>query len=215
MVIREIGFEDAPQVLIVEYDDMIEAVSANRADQSLGIRVLPRTTWCDGDFVNAHSADSTLEILAKDRIPVTDQIARGLIERKRLNQLLGCPLASVMRRDIEMDHKALLMREDDEAIQDTIACGGNCEKIYGPSRAHDYREMFASFVKAALNRAVACIWRQLIRQGHNRAVSVRTGCEVHPRADFHAPCVESAFSVAQQSPDGPFDLYGLSNANRV
>lgn len=41
MLVGEIGPEETFQVAVVEYDDVIEALTPNRSDQSLALRVLP------------------------------------------------------------------------------------------------------------------------------------------------------------------------------
>ncbi len=41
MVIQEILFQDSPEVLFVDDDDMVEAISAYGSDESLDVTVLP------------------------------------------------------------------------------------------------------------------------------------------------------------------------------
>ena len=41
MVIPQIRPKDPAQVLLVEHDDVVEALPADRADHTLGVRILP------------------------------------------------------------------------------------------------------------------------------------------------------------------------------
>lgn len=73
MVIDQVVLDDPPSVPLVDDDDMIEALSADRADEPLGKGVLPRRARRGPDLGDAHIAQAALHGLAEDPIVVVDQ----------------------------------------------------------------------------------------------------------------------------------------------
>ena len=70
VVIVEVIAKDSAQVPLVENYHVIEALSANRSDNTFHIRVLPgRSRRCD-DLVYAQVLDTPLHLFAIDRIPI-------------------------------------------------------------------------------------------------------------------------------------------------
>ena len=75
----------------IENDDAVEALPADRSDQTFTIRILPwRGGGCD-DFLDAHRLDAPDEIGAEDAVTVTNQIKGRGIVRKGFTHLLGGP----------------------------------------------------------------------------------------------------------------------------
>jgi len=70
MVIVEVIAKDSAQVPFVEDYHMIEALSANRSDNTFHIRVLPGRARCCDDFVYAQALDTSPHLFAIDRIPI-------------------------------------------------------------------------------------------------------------------------------------------------
>ena len=89
-------------MLLVQHDDIVEALSADSADQPLNERILPRRLWSRDDFSDAHVLDASAEVHAVDAVPVSDQEARRFVIRKGLDDLLGRPARSWMSRDVEV-----------------------------------------------------------------------------------------------------------------
>jgi hypothetical protein len=88
---------------------MLDALAPDRSDQPFGEAVLPRRGWGNGLVTYAHGAQSARDGSAIDAIPITDQIARGLIPRECLRDLECDPfrrkvghewLADKHRRDV-------------------------------------------------------------------------------------------------------------------
>ncbi len=93
VIVVEVSGEDALQVGFVEDDDVVEAFAAERADEPLDVRVLPRRAWSAKHFVDAQAFDPCLEIVAVD-VPVSVvrlQEAWSGIEGKGLEHLLCRP----------------------------------------------------------------------------------------------------------------------------
>src|SRR5262249_42019743 len=97
---------------------MVEALASDRSHQSFGEAVLPRRTCGDRFVVDAHSSQSmrdrsaiddpdhgsdSVDRSAIDLIPITDQIAWGLIPRECLRDLACDPVRCRMRCDVDPD----------------------------------------------------------------------------------------------------------------
>ena len=88
---------------LVEYDNVIQTFSPDRADDALAKRILPWGARCGDDFLEAHVADALLKNVTVDAIAITDQVAWRRILRKRFDDLLGRPFSRRMRSDVEVD----------------------------------------------------------------------------------------------------------------
>ncbi len=118
-------------MLLVEYDDVIEAFPAYAAVQSLDVRILPRGSWGSDDFLDAHVFHTFTEIAAVDSVTISEQEARGFVIGKCFNYLLRCPLGRRVRRDVEVNDFATIVSKHDKAIQDTERSSRHGEKIDG------------------------------------------------------------------------------------
>jgi len=61
---------------LVEYDDMVEALSADTAIQAFKVRVLLSRSRCRDDFLDAHVGDTIPEKRSVDSIAILEQKAR-------------------------------------------------------------------------------------------------------------------------------------------
>ena len=80
----------------------------------LNVWILPRRARSRDDFLDAHVLDSSLEVMAVDRVAIAKQESRRFVERKRLDNLLSCPLRCRMSGDVEMHDTSPIMAEDDK-----------------------------------------------------------------------------------------------------
>src|SRR5438128_558163 len=64
VVVVHIRHQHVAQVPLAEHNDMVEALPTDRADQALGIAVLPRRAWGRGTIPNAERADAANEDVA-------------------------------------------------------------------------------------------------------------------------------------------------------
>jgi hypothetical protein len=76
VVVVEVFGEDPDQVGLAEHDDVVEALSADRANDSLDERVLPKRPWRDHDLFDSQVPETLLEVASVGSIPITDQILR-------------------------------------------------------------------------------------------------------------------------------------------
>ena len=58
VIVGEVITENPLQMISVQDDHVVETFTAYRADDSLGVRILPRRTRRDEDFFDAHAAPS-------------------------------------------------------------------------------------------------------------------------------------------------------------
>ena len=86
----------------IENDDVVEALPADRSDQTLAVRILPRRAWGRDDILDAHRLDPPDEAVAEDAVAVMHQEAGCAFVRKGLDDLLGGPLSGGRGRDVEV-----------------------------------------------------------------------------------------------------------------
>ncbi len=64
VVISKIRRKHAAQVTLVEYDDVVETLATDRANDALHIGVLPLLARCSNNLFDAHHTNAIAEILA-------------------------------------------------------------------------------------------------------------------------------------------------------
>jgi hypothetical protein len=90
-------------VRLAQHDDVVHALAPDRSDQPFGKAILPRRTWRDGFVTDAHGSESPPDGSAVDAIPITDQVARGLIPGECLRDLACDPFRGRMSCDVNAD----------------------------------------------------------------------------------------------------------------
>ena len=70
VVIGDIRGEHAPEMPVVEDDDMIEHIATDTPDEPLAVGILPGTARGDLDFFDAHVLDAVLERHTVDRVSI-------------------------------------------------------------------------------------------------------------------------------------------------
>jgi hypothetical protein len=75
----------------IEYDGMVDALATDRADQALGVCILPRRSGSGGFVPDPHGAKSFLHQHAKNAVTIPDKITRRFLPWKRLCDLPGNP----------------------------------------------------------------------------------------------------------------------------
>src|SRR6266566_9656059 len=80
------------QVRFAQNNHMVDALASDRSDQPFGEAVLPRRARGDGLVTDAHGSESARDGSAVDPIPITDQVARGLIPMECFGDLACDPV---------------------------------------------------------------------------------------------------------------------------
>ena len=114
--------------MFIEHDHMIEALASNGSNHSLHIGALPRRAWCRQDFANALVSHLFSEVIAKDPIAVPQQVARELVKRKCLPQLLPRPLRGWVGGYIEVENATPVMGQHQKHVKDLEADRGTVKK---------------------------------------------------------------------------------------
>ena len=79
IIIIYIDSEYSPDVTFAQYDEVIETLSPDGTNHSLGIRILPWRVRCGRNVLNLERRNLAPECLAIDRIPITDEETGGTI----------------------------------------------------------------------------------------------------------------------------------------
>src|SRR5262245_13153891 len=119
VIVAEVIFEQTAQVVVTDDDHMIQALATNASNHPLHIAVLPRTSRCDTNLLDAHSFNPRPEAFTVDSVAVADHEPRSTVFWKRFDDLLCSPNRRRILRHIEVDHAATIVRQDDEDIQNS------------------------------------------------------------------------------------------------
>src|ERR1700747_97894 len=103
VIIAQVAFKNAAEMFVVDDDHMIEAFATEGTDQSLHVRILPRTSWSRRYLLNSYSLNSGLEVVPVNSISIENQTARRQIVGKSFDDLLCRPFCSRMFGDVEMN----------------------------------------------------------------------------------------------------------------
>jgi hypothetical protein len=101
---------------LAEDNDMIEAITSDRADEPLRISILPRRAWRDRPIPDAHGPHALNEPGAVDAIPITDDVSRRISPAKRLSELLRNPFGSRMRGYSQPQKLPPTMQQDQKPV---------------------------------------------------------------------------------------------------
>src|SRR5499433_3698775 len=101
----------------MQYDHVIETLTANGSNHSLYIGSLPRRARCRQNFADAHISHVFSEVLAEDSIAVAQQVARELGEGKGLPQLLSGPSRGRVGGHVEVQNATAVMGQNQENVK--------------------------------------------------------------------------------------------------
>ena len=79
MIITKVTFQNSPEMLLVDYDHVVQAFSANTSDNPFRITVLPRAPGRYRNLADTQSIHSCCEIMTIDPITISYQVARDLL----------------------------------------------------------------------------------------------------------------------------------------
>jgi hypothetical protein len=129
MIINEVALQVAAQGALVPDDDVIEALAPEGADHAFNERILPGRTRRRHHFFDAQSLRGTPRIRSIDPIAIPDDESWRSVPRPRFAELLRGPRSARMRRDIQVDDAASVVREHHEHKQDAEGGGGDREEV--------------------------------------------------------------------------------------
>ena len=136
MIILKVASHNPSQMVLIQHNDMIQALAADGTDEPLDIGRLPGRPWRNHDFFDAHTLDPVAERLAVNAIAVSQKIARGRVPGECFDDLLCCPLRARMFRDVDVQDPTAVMSEDKEDEQDAERGRGHHEEVQRNQVSH-------------------------------------------------------------------------------
>jgi len=115
----------------MEHDHVVETLAPNGTNHPLHKCSLPRRTGRGQDLLHAHVSYLFSEVIAEDRVPVPQQVARNFVIGKCIPQLLARPLGGRMGGYIEVKNAATIMGQYQKHVEDLEANCGDREEIDG------------------------------------------------------------------------------------
>ena len=97
---------------------MVEALAANRADDTFHVGALPRRSRRRQNFLDSHGFHIFPKLTAEDPVAIPQQVTRDLLKRKGLPELLGGPLGCRMGGYVEMQDPPSVVSQNQEHVQD-------------------------------------------------------------------------------------------------
>ena len=86
----------------VQDDVVVETLPSDRADESLGVWILPWTLWCCQNLLHAQRLDSQSNLSTVPAVAIADEIMGRVSVCERLYDLLRRPSSGRMLGHIEM-----------------------------------------------------------------------------------------------------------------
>ena len=114
--VRARGLQHVAKMPFAEYDNMVNALPSDRADQPLCTSVLPRRAWRGRSISNAHRAKAPDEYPAIGPVAITDKERWNLLPATGLGKLTSNPRGSWMRGGAEPQKPAPVMAQDQQAV---------------------------------------------------------------------------------------------------
>ena len=110
VIVGEIGSKSCPKRCLIDSRNVVETISADRSNQALNIWALPGRSGCDKHLTDPHVLQLPLNDLAVNAISIPNNISRSRVIGKSVKKLLGDPFRGWMRRNVEVNYAAPLMR---------------------------------------------------------------------------------------------------------
>ena len=130
MIIVEIRDQDTLEMGLVPEEDVVQTLSADRADKAFHERILPGRTRRDADFLDPQALQTLAKAVDVDAVVVADQVTRRLVEREDLADLLPHPCRGRVGCHVEVNDAPPVVTQNDEGIQQPERDRGHDEEIH-------------------------------------------------------------------------------------
>ena len=130
MIIVEVRNHVAPERGPIQDYEVIETLSTDRSDKPFDVWSLPWRAECGEHFSDFHAFGLRPEGGTIDAVAIPEQEPRGVVPRKRLEDLGSSPLSSWMLGDIEMHNAPAIMSQNEKHVQDPKSESGHHEKVH-------------------------------------------------------------------------------------
>jgi hypothetical protein len=91
LVVRDVRPKDSTKMPLIEDDDVVQTLTADRADDAFDAGVLPGRARCRTDGREAEGLDRPTERRVEGRVAVVEEEPRVHVVGKGLAELLSCP----------------------------------------------------------------------------------------------------------------------------
>jgi hypothetical protein len=116
VIIVEVISQDSAQVIFTDDDQMIQTLSANRADYAFGVWILEGRSRRGDHLFNLHPLYSQSKFFPINLISIPEPIARRRVFWEGFDELSGGPFSRRMRCNIEVDDLTSVMQQDYETV---------------------------------------------------------------------------------------------------
>jgi hypothetical protein len=89
VIVGEVADEDAAEVPFAEYQDVIETLMSDGADESLRERILPGALRSRQQFSDTHALHALLKHVPIDAVAIAEKVERCAVIRESVDDLLG------------------------------------------------------------------------------------------------------------------------------
>ena len=93
----------------VKDDEVVQTLSADRADEPLGVWILPWAAGRREDFLDLERSDTRPNVVAINTVAIPQEIARSVVLGEGLDNLLRRPGRGGVVRHVEVQHLAPTM----------------------------------------------------------------------------------------------------------
>ena len=131
MVVAKIRRQRSLQMAGVQNDVVIQAFPSDRADESLGVWILPGAARCCQNLLDAQRLDSQSNLSTVPTVPVAEEVRGSVTVCERLYNLLCGPISGRMLGHIKMQHFATIVFQDNEYEEDLHRDGRHGKEISG------------------------------------------------------------------------------------
>ncbi len=131
VVVGEVRAQEPAEMGLIQDHEVVQAFATDGPDHPLHEGILPGRAWGDKDLANPPPLDSPRELRPVDPVSITEQVRRGRVVWKRLDDLPGGPDRRGVVRDVDVDELATVMPQDDEDEQQAEGDGRDNEEVDG------------------------------------------------------------------------------------
>lgn len=117
MIVADILSEQTLQMAFVDCNDVIQQVAPAAFNTTLRNSILPRTPQRSADTFDFHRSDRGGDFRPILGITIEEDEPQGRPKWKRFPELLDDPTARRVLRDVDVQDAAMIMTDDEEAVE--------------------------------------------------------------------------------------------------
>jgi hypothetical protein len=114
LVVRDVGPKDSTKMPLIEDDDVVQTLAADRADDAFDVGILTGRARCGADGRETEGLDRPTERRVEGRVAVVEEEPRVRVLGKGLAELLSGPCGRWVPRHIDMQDASPVVGQDNE-----------------------------------------------------------------------------------------------------